>query len=157
MLKRVPILTGGSERRGPAPLPPPVLPEVRAPPPAASEALEAPTRSIRIALLRAALSVPLFCARSRSGALRLSTRSPGRPRGPAAHVRILAALALLRSLGGWLRLSLSPHPRRETNSTRLVEGRVFSREVFVQCLARGKHSANVSCCYLKSRKLRLRG
>lgn len=75
MLKRVPILTGGSERRGPAPLPPPALPEVRAPPPAASEALEAPTRSIRIALLRAALSVPLFSARSRSGALRLSTHS----------------------------------------------------------------------------------
>lgn len=109
-LKCIPILTGGFGAQGsstsPAARAPRSAKPLRAPPPGASKALEAPARSIRIALLRAALSVPLFCARSRSGALRLSTRSPGRPRGPAAHVRILAALALLRSLGGWLRLSL---------------------------------------------------
>lgn len=157
MLKRVPILTGGFGAQGSS-----ASPAARAPRSACAPARGfqgsrgARTQHSNCSPAGRPLCPSLLCTEPVRRPPPFHTQL-GRPRGPAAHVRILAALALLRSLGGWLRLSLSPHPRRETNSTRLVEGRVFSREVFVQCLARGKHSANVSCCYLKSRKLRSRG
>lgn len=156
MLKRVPILTGGFGAQGSS-----ASPAARAPRSACAPASGfqgsrgARTQHSNCSPAGRPLCPSLLCTEPvrRPPPFHTQPRKAARPRCPCSNL----GCACFAAKSGRLASSLSPHPRRETNSTRLVEGRVFSREVFAQCLARGKHSANVSCCYLKSRKLRSRG
>lgn len=106
MLKRVPILTGGFGAQGSSASPAAHAPRSACAPASGFRGAQgAHTQHSNCSPAGRPLCPSLLCTEPVRRPPPFHTQL-GRPRGPAAHVQILAALALLRSLGGWLRLSL---------------------------------------------------